>query len=692
MAITRGATTTPYSTSDTVSNVSFTHTVDANTTLLLVVCGTEANYPVTDAPVWDAAGVNETLTLIHQTTSSAASGDVTVYIYGKVNPTANNSKLITYTVTSNDNHWAYALNYLGTATASLAAAAKYLNETVNNTGTETTVLASGGITGNTLLAGGMCWGGDMDPASNATGFTEIGDAATGTNTTADHAFYVAELIGGAPEAITITWAGTDENAGQLIELCLPFNARRQSIIDGLDSAQSETYGWDAEVKAKIPVTDVVRTSDTVVTITLSAEAAYDITAQETITVTVPAVALAGNTQIVATPTFTVDTAAAGVEVGATCDALAITEYAANINEEISFTATCDALTVITYDATVKAEVNIQTSTDSLACISYATVVKTDISISTAVDSLTITPNAATINAKTELSASYDELTITTYGATVHPKVNILASYDSLALTEQSAYVNAETSIAASYDSLALTEYGTGVNAEVKVSASYDAISVTGHASGVNAETSIASSYDALTLTAYASDVDITSAGVDVDATADNLALTGYVADITVDVSVQATTSDLTLTEYLSTVNAETNIAAGVSNLLLAESAAMVKTDHNVQATADALTITAYQATVSISCEILVSIDILNLTEHQVTVSLHVDVLASVDNLSMTENIATINAETNVLAVYDALILNEYKSIICYSGITYPSVIFVDGNLAIRMSGALYTKV
>jgi hypothetical protein len=84
-----------------------------------------------------------------------------------------------------------------------------------------------------------------------------------------------------------------------------FDAQRQNIINGLDSAQSETYGWDAEVKAKIAVTDVVRTSNTVATITLDAEAAYSITANETITVTVPATAVAGGAQIVATPTFTI---------------------------------------------------------------------------------------------------------------------------------------------------------------------------------------------------------------------------------------------------------------------------------------------------------------------------------------------------------------------------------------------------
>jgi len=91
----------------------------------------------------------------------------------------------------------------------------------------------------------------------------------------------------------------------------PFEDARQAFIDGMDSAQSEGTGWDAEVKANLAVTTVVRTSDTVVTVTLSAQAGYDITAQETITVTVPASILTGASPIVATPTFTIDTAAVG---------------------------------------------------------------------------------------------------------------------------------------------------------------------------------------------------------------------------------------------------------------------------------------------------------------------------------------------------------------------------------------------
>jgi hypothetical protein len=136
----------------------------------------------------------------------------------------------------------------------------------------------------------------------------------------DLCFYVYGIL---PATVALTGTATAsitetdiQNGGKTIVLTVTndtwvttgvtFNAQRQNIIDGLDSAQSETHGWDAEVKAKISVTDVVRTSDTIVTITLDAESGYDITAQETITATVPATALTSGIQVVASPTFTVD--------------------------------------------------------------------------------------------------------------------------------------------------------------------------------------------------------------------------------------------------------------------------------------------------------------------------------------------------------------------------------------------------
>lgn len=93
-----------------------------------------------------------------------------------------------------------------------------------------------------------------------------------------------------------------------------FDGERQNLINGLDAAQSEATGWDAVVKALQGVAGVVRTSDTVVTITLDAQATYNITAQETITVTVPASALTGGIGAVGSPTFTVEASAATVPV------------------------------------------------------------------------------------------------------------------------------------------------------------------------------------------------------------------------------------------------------------------------------------------------------------------------------------------------------------------------------------------
>lgn len=90
-----------------------------------------------------------------------------------------------------------------------------------------------------------------------------------------------------------------------------FDLQRDEIIAGCDSAQSEALGWDLVPKALQSLGGVVRTSDTVVTITWDAFATYNITGQETITVTVPATALVGALQLVATPTFTVAVVAAG---------------------------------------------------------------------------------------------------------------------------------------------------------------------------------------------------------------------------------------------------------------------------------------------------------------------------------------------------------------------------------------------
>lgn len=84
-----------------------------------------------------------------------------------------------------------------------------------------------------------------------------------------------------------------------------FNAIRQNIIDGMTSAGGGALGWNNEVRDKEVVGAVVRTNATVATITLTAAAAYNISANETITVTVPGGALVGGVGAVAAPTFTI---------------------------------------------------------------------------------------------------------------------------------------------------------------------------------------------------------------------------------------------------------------------------------------------------------------------------------------------------------------------------------------------------
>lgn len=84
-----------------------------------------------------------------------------------------------------------------------------------------------------------------------------------------------------------------------------FAAARQAMINGMDSAQAEAGGWDAEIKADEVVGSVVRTSDTVLTWTNTANANYAITAHETITVTIPAAIMEGQYVPLVAGTFVV---------------------------------------------------------------------------------------------------------------------------------------------------------------------------------------------------------------------------------------------------------------------------------------------------------------------------------------------------------------------------------------------------
>lgn len=121
-----------------------------------------------------------------------------------------------------------------------------------------------------------------------------------------------------------------------------FDAERRGILDAIISDLSEANGWDVQ-KANLNVGDVVRTSDTVVTITLSALPNYVITTPEILTVVAPASATSDAGAIVApeqaTITHLYDLVASGTVTsssnGQTIEKLDITAdsatHAVNIN-------------------------------------------------------------------------------------------------------------------------------------------------------------------------------------------------------------------------------------------------------------------------------------------------------------------------------------------------------------------------
>jgi len=110
----------------------------------------------------------------------------------------------------------------------------------------------------------------------------------------------SDIVTGGKTAIITLTGDTWVTAGAT------FDAQRQAIINGFDAAASPANGWNNEVRDNEVVGSVVRTSSTVVTVTWTAAASYDITSTETITCTIPSGALVtGTSDLTGSPTFTV---------------------------------------------------------------------------------------------------------------------------------------------------------------------------------------------------------------------------------------------------------------------------------------------------------------------------------------------------------------------------------------------------
>ena len=149
---------------------------------------------------------------------------------------------------------------------------------------------------------------DNDPGDNPNTFhisaglvpddTAASISAALTGTAADGATEAQIVSGGETIIITLTgdtWVATVGAD----------NAITDALIAGIDSGSAEAAGWDAVVKANMVFGDITRDSTTQVTVLLAAESTYSITANETITVTIPASALTAATEITATPTFVI---------------------------------------------------------------------------------------------------------------------------------------------------------------------------------------------------------------------------------------------------------------------------------------------------------------------------------------------------------------------------------------------------
>jgi len=193
----------------------------------------------------------------------------------------------------------YTLNAAGLANISKTAASKFgLRTDHDRDDNEPSSPANGDQTIVYFYQAEETQPGDQRPALVVTHATPPTAAITGT--IGDGATEQEVRDGGG--TILITLSGTTWVAAGAT-----FNAQRQNIIDGLVAADSQTYGWNNEVKAKLGVGAVARTSDTLVSITIPAGDVgdYRIVTNEVITTTVPATAMVSGAGPVATPTTTI---------------------------------------------------------------------------------------------------------------------------------------------------------------------------------------------------------------------------------------------------------------------------------------------------------------------------------------------------------------------------------------------------
>lgn len=196
------------------SSVSFSHTTTSATDLLTVAFMIEGAESISVTPQFNG----NDLDLIHDTGSTADNNDVRIYVYGMVSPGAVTGN-ITATFTTVVNPSAIICrNWTDTEVSSVAAATNFISSDINTSSTGTSVLASGGSSGNTLYAVGCFQGEDGQGLTwSSAVFTGLADNITGGSTTADFAFADGEYTT-LPAGTTLEWNASDQNTAVLIEL------------------------------------------------------------------------------------------------------------------------------------------------------------------------------------------------------------------------------------------------------------------------------------------------------------------------------------------------------------------------------------------------------------------------------------------------------------------------------------------
>jgi hypothetical protein len=156
----------------------------------------------------------------------------------------------------------------------------------------------------------------------------------------------------------------------------------------------------------------------------------------------------------------ITTLSSDIEVSATLDELALTEYNAGINKEVSFTAGLDELSLTEYNPTINKEISFTTILDELALTEYNPTVNKEVSFTATLDTLALTEYNPTVDVggAIDVDATLDTLILTEYNVVINKEISFTSGIDELVITEYPAVVKVDISFTAGVDALVITEY------------------------------------------------------------------------------------------------------------------------------------------------------------------------------------------------------------------------------------------